>query len=209
MKNDAVNAVKDYGTGFTPYFIPLSLWVGAIMMFFVISAKVEDSMNAGPISTVFGKYLSYGFIGMLQALLVSAVVLTLGLRPQNLPLYFLFNILMSLAFIAIIQCLIFILGDAGRLLAIVLLILQLTSCAGTFPLELVPNFFKVLNPFMPFTYCVSALREIISGNNLPLIGHDMFVLSAILVVFLVISMILKERGDLLQAKMEEKKEVTA
>lgn len=209
MNNEAVNAVKDYGTGFTPYFIPLSLWVGAIMMFFVISAKVEDSMNAGPISTVFGKYLSYGFIGMLQAVLVSAVVLTLGLRPQNLPLYFLFNILMSLAFIAIIQCLIFILGDAGRLLAIVLLILQLTSCAGTFPLELVPNFFKVLNPFMPFTYCVSALREIISGNNLALIGHDMFVLSATLVVFLVISMILKERGDLLQAKMEEKKEVTA
>jgi len=209
LTNEAVNAVKDYGTGFTPYFIPLSLWVGAIMMFFVISAKVEDSMNAGPISTVFGKYLSYGFIGMLQAVLVSVVVLALGLKPQNLPLYFLFNILMSLAFIAIIQCLIFVLGDAGRLLAIVLLILQLTSCAGTFPLELVPDLFKFLNPFMPFTYCVSALREIISGTNLALIGHDMFILTAILFVFLAISMILKERGDLLQARMEEKKEITA
>lgn len=209
MNDEAVNAVKDYGTGFTPYFIPLSLWVGAIMMFFVISSKVEDSMEAGPISTVFGKYLSYGFIGTLQAVLVSAVVLTLGLKPQNVPLYFLFNILMSLSFIAIIQCLIFILGDAGRLLAIVLLILQLTSCAGTFPLEVVPDLFKVLNPYMPFTYCVSALREIISGTNLGLIGHDMFVLTSILVVFLGISMILKERGDLLQAKMVEKKEIGA
>ncbi|MEG0773071.1 YhgE/Pip domain-containing protein [Clostridium sp.] len=209
MKDDAVNAVKDYGTGFTSYFIPLSLWVGAIMMFFVISSKVGDSMDAGPIATVLGKYLSYGFIGTLQAVLVSIAVLALGLKPQNLLLYFLFNILMSLSFIAIIQCLIFSLGDAGRLLAIVLLILQLTSCAGTFPLELVPQFFKVINPYMPFTYCVSALREIISGNNLSLIGHDILILSVILVVFLGISMLLKERGELLQLRMEERKEVEA
>ncbi len=207
LEDTPTNTVKDYGTGFTPYFIPLSLWVGAIMMFFVISARVENNMNAGAISVVTGKYLSYSFIGVLQAVLASIAVLALGLKPENIPLYFAFNILMSLAFIAIMQCLISVLGDAGRLLAIVLLILQLTSCAGTFPLELVPDFFKVLNPFMPFTYCVSGLREIISGTNNAIIVRDIGVLFMITVVFLIISVLLKDRGEKLQDKMEERKEV--
>lgn len=209
LDDTPTNAVKDYGTGFTPYFIPLSLWVGAIMMFFVISARVENSANAGAIAVVTGKYLSYSFIGVLQAVLASLAVLALGLKPENIPLYFAFNILMSLAFIAIMQCLISVLGDAGRLLAIVLLILQLTSCAGTFPLELVPDFFKVLNPFMPFTYCVSGLREIISGTSNTIIARDAGILFAITIVFLTISVILKERGEKLQQKMEERKEAIA
>ncbi|SHK48201.1 putative membrane protein [Clostridium cavendishii DSM 21758] len=209
MNNEALNAVKDYGTGFTPYFIPLSLWVGAIMMFFVISPKVEDEMGAGPKSKVAGKYLSYGFIGLLQSVLVSAVVLTLGLKPNNIVMYFVFNILMSYTFIAIIQCLISLLGDAGRLIAIVLLILQLTSCAGTFPLEVVPDLFKFLNPFMPFTYGVAGLREAISGSDISVIVQSAFVLACIGIVSLVISMIFQEKGELLQQKVEAKKEQAA
>lgn len=207
LDDKPINPVKDYGTGFTPYFIPLSLWVGALMMFFVISPKVDNSINAGRISVVIGKYLSYGFIGVVQAVLASAVVLTLGLKPNNVPMYFIFNIIMSLTFIAIIQSLIFVLGDAGRLSAIVLLILQLTSCAGTFPLEVVPKFFKVLNPYMPFTYCVSGLREIISGTSKVIIWKNSVVLMSILLLFLVISIILKERGEKLQEKVEEKREL--
>ncbi len=200
IKEQPVNPVKNYGTGFAPYFIPLSLWVGALMMFFVITDKIDDDIDASSLSLVAGKYISYGFIGTLQALLVSTVVLTLGLHPTNIVLYYVFNIFMSFAFIAIIQCLVFLLGQVGRAIAIVLLILQLTACAGTFPLEIVPKFFKVLNPFMPFTYCVSALREVISATSVDyaLLAKDFTVLGCILAVALVISVLFKSHADKMQ-----------
>lgn len=209
MSEQPINPVKNYGTGFTPYFIPLSLWVGAIMMFFVITDKVDNSLNASSASVVAGKFLSYGYIGIMQAVLVSTVVLCLGLKPQNYIAYYLFNILMSYVFIAIIQCLIFLLGDPGRLIAIAILILQLTSCAGTFPLEVVPKFFKVLNPYMPFTYCVSALREIISGGNYAVVWKDVAILACVMFVFLFISMVMKGHADKMQELIEKKKEEEA
>lgn len=209
MQDTAVTSVADYGTGFAPYFIPLSLWVGAIMMFFVISTKVDEKIGASKISKVLGKYLSYSFIGVLQAVLASLAVLALGLKPDNMLAYFMINIIMSLTFVAIIQALISILGDAGRLLAIILLILQLTSCAGTFPLELVPNFFKVLNPFMPFTYGVTALRESISGTSATVIFNNSMVLVAVLIVFLIISILLGEFGEKIQQKFHHKKKQLA
>lgn len=206
MDENPINPVKDYGTGFAPYFIPLSLWVGALMMFFVITEKVDGDIEAKPGALVLGKFLSYGYIGILQSVFASVVVLALGLKPANIPLYILFNVFMSFVFIAIIQSLIFLLGEAGRLLAIVLLILQLTSCAGTFPLEVVPSFFKVLNPFMPFTYCVSALRETISGVDYAVFGKDVAVLAGILIGFLIVSVLMKGHADKLQKKLQERKE---
>jgi len=188
MKNEPINKVPNYGTGFAPYFISLSLWIGAIMMFFVISAKTDDDANLSKFDKVIGKYLSFGFIGLLQALLVSTVVMGLGLTP-------------------IIQCLISLFGDAGRLLGIVLLILQLTACAGTFPLEIVPKFFKVINPYMPFTYSVELLREVISANtiNYGIVGKDFLILGIVLLVFLTISIVFKNAGENLQNIIEGRK----
>lgn len=205
IKDNPMYSIKTYGEGFAPYFIPLSLWVGAIMMFFVITDKVDDDIKASPASLVLGKFISYGYIGIMQAVLASIAVLCLGLHPKNIVLYFVFNIFMSYVFIAIIQSLIFLLGQAGRLLSIVLLILQLTSCAGTFPLEVVPKFFKVLNPFMPFTYCSSALRELVGGPDYTIFFKDMGILAAVAVVFLMISVVMKGHADKLQEVIEERK----
>ena len=204
---NAINKVPNYGTGFAPYFIPLSLWIGAIMMFFVIPLNVKGEENLSKFDKVMGKYLSYAFVGVLQAILVSIVVLMLGLETSNVAVYIGTNIFLSLVFISIIQCLISLLGDAGRLLGIVLLILQLTGCAGTFPLEIVPKFFRVINPFMPFTYAVEALREVISADiiNYSIIGKDLLILGLILVVFLAISVTLKNVGERIVEKIEGRK----
>jgi len=207
MNAEAINKIPNYGTGFAPYFIPLSLWIGAIMMFFVIPSKLKDEENLSKFDRVAGKYLSYAFVGILQAILVSIVVLLLGLKATNVGVYFLTNIFLSLVFIAVVQCLISLFGDAGRLLAIILLILQLTACAGTFPLEVVPTLFKVLNPFMPFTYAVQALREVISADiiNYSIIGKDFLILGLILVVFFTISVLLKNVGEKITSTIEGRK----
>ncbi|MDS0524409.1 YhgE/Pip domain-containing protein [Clostridium sp. SHJSY1] len=202
-----INPVPNYGSGFSPYFINLSLWIGAIMMFFVISAKTEQYEGATKFDKAFGKFLSFGFVGILQAVLVGIVVLTLGLSPANMPLYFASLIFFSLVYIAIVQCLISLFGDAGRLLSIVLLILQLTACAGTFPLELVPRFFVVINPFMPFTYSVDALREICSASviNYGVLCKDYIILAIVLVVFLTISIAGATFGEKMQRVIEGRK----
>lgn len=207
MNFDSINKIPNYGTGFAPYFIPLSLWIGAIMMFFVIPSKLKEEENLSKFDRVMAKYLSYAFVGILQAILVSIVVLILGLETSNPAAYIGTNIFLSLVFVSIIQCLISLLGDAGRLLGIVLLILQLTACAGTFPLEVVPKFFRVLNPYMPFTYAVEALREVISAEviNSSVVGKDFLILGVILVVFLAISVSLKNVGEKIAEKIEGRK----
>lgn len=203
ISSQPINPVPDYGTGFAPYFIPLSLWVGAILMFFIISPKADPRFAANSAQAVIGKFLSYAFVGVLQAVLVGAVVLALGLVPNNAGMYFFTIVVMSLVSIAIVQMLISLFGDAGRLIAIVLLILQLTSDAGTFPLELVPNFFRVLNPFMPFTYCVTALREAISGSDILLIWQCIGILAIFFGIFLGLSIAFKTRAEKLQDKVEQ------
>lgn len=206
-----INPVSNYGTGFAPYFIPLSLWVGAAMMFFVITEETDKDIETKTWEVIFGKYLSYVFVGVLQAVFVSITVLILGVNATSVVGLFAINICMSLSFIAINQCLIFLLGNAGRLLSIVLLILQLTSCGGTFPLETEPNFFRALNPIMPYTYCTQALREIISSTviNKSLIMKDLTVLGVYLVVFLIILVIFKDYADRVKHKIREKKEALA
>lgn len=209
INEKAINAVKNYGTGFAPYFISLSLYVGVMLMFFVITEEVDEDIKANPASVVLGKFLSYGIIGVIQAVLASTVVVILGLQPANMLLYFLFNVFSSFVFIAIVQSFVFLLGHAGRLLSIVLLILQLTACAGTFPLEVVPKFFKVLNPFMPFTYTVEALRELISGVDYSVVAKDTGILAITMVTFVIISVVMKGHADKVKEAIQAKKEAVA
>ena len=205
LEEKRIHRVDNYGTGFAPYFIPLSLWVGAIMMFFVISPFFKKEDKKSKLTQVIGKYCAYGFVGLLQGILVSLAVLHLGLEPMQKIRMIGFILLMSLVFVAIMQCLITLLGDAGRIMAIILLILQLTSCGGTFPLELVPNFFRTLNPFMPFTYAVEALRELVSGDNMSVVTKDVLILLAIGAIAIALTTIFVEQGRKITEKMERRK----
>ncbi|AJA46905.1 hypothetical protein CPAST_c08050 [Clostridium pasteurianum DSM 525 = ATCC 6013] len=198
-------ADETYGTALAPYFIPISIWVGALLMFFVIPDTVEKSIKARGKSIVLGKYIVYILVGTLQAVCVSTVVMIIGIRPSNVLALYLFNIFTSWVFIALMQCLIFLLKDVGRLIAIIILVLQLASSAGTFPIELSPKFYRVISPFMPFTYVVSALREIINGINYNVLGKDILFLLAVFIVFFTLSMIFKDKVSKLHEVMESNK----
>ena len=82
----------------------------------------------------------------------------------------------AFAFTAILQFLSAALGTAGKFAAIVLLMLQLTSSGGTFPMQTVPRFFQIINPWLPMTYVVSGLRQAISGGDLRALALDAAVL---------------------------------
>lgn len=98
---------------------------------------------------------------MLLGVLVAAVGLT---TPHPLGLLA-FTVLTALVFTAIHQALVALLGGVGRLVALVLLMLQLTSAGGTYPVETAPGFFRFLSPLLPMTHAVEGLRHLIAGGD--------------------------------------------
>lgn len=185
----SIGDVPNYGTGFAPYFIPLALWVGALILFLVIKTnETAYTGKANRVQIIMSKYLSVIIFGTIQAIVMDTVLIVgLKLSPMHPVLFYLFTILASWSFIAILQFFISILADAGKFIGIVLLMLQLTSAAGTFPIETTPRFFQLINPYLPMTYVVSGLREVISGGDLRSVMSSSILLAIVAVVFMILN----------------------
>ncbi|CAM5252749.1 Phage infection protein OS=Lysinibacillus sphaericus OX=1421 GN=LS41612_08380 PE=4 SV=1 [Lysinibacillus sphaericus] len=90
-------------------------------------------------------------------------------------------------------------GNVGEALAIVMLVLQIAGSGGTYPVELLPTFFQVINPFLPFTYAIGMMREAVGGIIWSKIWIDLTFLLSFWLVFLLFGLFLKK---LLGEKME-------
>jgi putative membrane protein len=179
LQTQRVDPVPDYGTGFAPYFIPLALWVGALMTYFIVrplSGRALASTLPDADVALAGLWPGVVVTSVQAVVLVCVLELTLGLHPVEPAALLLFALVSAFAFTAILQFLSAALGTAGKFVAIVLLMLQLTSSAGTFPLQTVPRFFQLINPWLPMTYVVSGLRQAISGGDLRALTADTAIL---------------------------------
>lgn len=179
MTTNSYDLVANYGSGFAPYFISLALWVGGLLSFFVIdfTKKPKDK------KTAMFKYIILGILGSAQAILLGLVLEhSLGLVVTNQWQFYGFITLMSLTFMAIIQLLVQHLDNIGRYIAILLLILQLASAAGTFPKETLPSFFQIISPVLPMTYSVLGLRDILFTHELSNLWMPLIYFVAILIV---------------------------
>lgn len=179
LDSAALGAVPNYGTGFSPYFIPLALWVGALIAYFLLAPLPERGVREGknPLAAALGGFWPAATLGVVQAvILVLVLQMALGLEAAATPALYLFAVLCALAFVAVLQALNALFGIVGKLLAIVVLMLQLTSAAGTFPIEMLPGFFRTISPYLPMTYAVDGLRQAISSGNMSVLAHDACVL---------------------------------
>ena len=156
-----------YGVGFAPYFLALALWVGAMITYMVLRPLNRRYVLSGAPAyrVALAGLLPAVAVGLAQAtLLFSVVVFGLGLNPVH-PLVTLGLLLLTAtAFAAIMQLLGAALGPAGRIAALALLMLQLTSSGGTYPVQTSPDFFQAIHPLLPMTYVVDALRHAIDGG---------------------------------------------
>ena len=135
-------------------------------------------------------------LGLMQAVLLAFVIKhVLGITVNNPAMLYFACCLVSLSFISIIQFCLVHLGDAGKFVALLLLILQLTSCAGTFPVETTPTFFQKLYPLMPMTYSVQLFKEAISGTWNSIATKAVIVLASVMIVFTLITMFLSAYRD--------------
>ncbi|MFC4077203.1 YhgE/Pip family protein [Salinithrix halophila] len=184
VDKDTVSEVPNYATGFAPYFISLSLWVGAMILFTVLDLKRPILGNHQPLSIP-----SALAVGAMQAiLLVAALIHLVGIRPELTGWLYLFSVLTAFTFTAINHMLVTLFKDVGRFLAIVILMLQLTSSAGTYPVEMLPSFFQDIHPYLPMSYSVEGLRAAISTGDTSLLLHH----SGVLLGYLVGAYLLKE-----------------
>ncbi|ALE91614.1 hypothetical protein AOC05_03440 [Arthrobacter alpinus] len=176
------NKSSSFGVGFAPFFIALAAFVGALISWLLLRALPTRALAAGAsgIRAVLTGLLPALAIGLGQVLIMVAVLLW-GLKLD--PVYPLamaaFIYLTTVTFLALQQMFIIVLGTAaGRVVSLVLLMLMLSSSGGTYPVETTPGFFQALHPFMPATYVVNGLRELMTGG----IDSRMWISVAFLVV---------------------------
>lgn len=190
VDKESVNHVPNYGTGFAPYFISLGLFVGALLIS-IVFPLVEPAIRPKSGAAWFtSKVTVLAFVGLVQTLLTVVIVKWgLGLEVQNFGYFVLTALITSYVFLALIQMLVSILGDPGRFIAIVVLILQLTTSAGTFPLELIPSPLQVFNKLLPMTYTVQAFKSSISTGDTSFLMQNYGVLLGFMIAFLVITFV--------------------
>lgn len=190
IEEHKLNEVPNYGTGFSPYFLSLGLFVGALISTLVVPIRGSSVAEATGWNRFVSRTLAFTGMSVIQAILSVALVLyVLKLEVQSVPMFYLFTFVTSLCFMFIIQALVTWLDNPGRFLAILILIFQLTTSAGTFPLELIPDWMKVLNPLLPMTYSVLGYKAVISSGEIGVAWQNIGILAGFGLVFLAITML--------------------
>ncbi|GLY04827.1 MULTISPECIES: YhgE/Pip domain-containing protein [Actinoplanes] len=173
------NPAGTYGVGFAPYFLALALWVGAMINYMLLRPINRRYLMAGhPLRVALAGLLPGVVMGAVQATLLYAVVhLGLGLDPVHPWATWALMVGTGTVFAAVMQLLGALLGPAGRVAALVLLMLQLTSSGGTYPVQTTPWIFQAVHPLLPMTYVVEALRHAVDGGPVTTIVHAAVVLA--------------------------------
>lgn len=186
VENEKINEVPNYGTGFAPYFLSLGLFVGALLLSIVYPLREPASTPKSATHWFMSKFIVLVTIGIFQALIASGILLIgLGLEVQSVPLFILYAIITSLTFITLIQFLVTCFGDPGRFAAIIILILQLTTSAGTFPLELIPKALQFFNALLPMSYSVSGFKAVISSGDYNVMWQNAGILLSFTIFFMI------------------------
>ncbi|MFA7169563.1 MAG: YhgE/Pip domain-containing protein [Candidatus Paceibacterota bacterium] len=196
IENSSEGANETYGSGFAPYFIPLALWMGALILTLVKPTR-DTKLNLSDVSKAeitIGKFIPLALVGICQALLLAlSIIYGLGLSTA-FPVYFiLFCILISFASISIMQFLSFSLGKVGELIGIIVLMIQLTSASGTFPVQSAPRFFQLCSPLVPMSYAIRGLRIFILGGNMQIALNQVLALVTFIFVFLALKTLITKR----------------
>lgn len=163
-----VSRAEGFGEGFAPFFLPLALFVGALITWLLLRPLPTRAL-ATPASG--WRVTLAGFVPAM-ALGVAQVAVMLGVVHYGLGLHLSsavgtigFTLLVAAAFLALQQMLTAVLGPAaGKVAILALLMLQLASSGGTYPVETTPAFFRAINPFLPMSYAVTGLRQVITGT---------------------------------------------
>jgi len=153
--------VPNNGTALTPNFVPLALWVGAVMAAFLVHLQriAEPLVGLPRAAQVAGKLLLPAAVVVLQAVLMALMLAAVLHVPVAQPAAFLLTLVVSsLSFLLIVFAMVRLLGDLGRVLALLLLVVQVSAAGALLPIELSDAAFQAVHPYLPLTWVVQAVR---------------------------------------------------
>lgn len=187
-KQEKYSDVPNYGHALAPYFMSVSLFVGCLVFNFVYPIrKIADRKNSNATQWFMSK-LTIGLItSSMMALIIGTVMRMIGLEVAQ-PMNFYMTLLVTAwLFMFMIMFLAMSFDNPGRFIAVLLLVMQLGSSGGVFPMPLISKFYNVLNPFMPMTYSIYSLRQAIStGLGDEFYRNSMLILVILAIVFIIL-----------------------
>ena len=178
------NKVEKNGIGMAPYMISVALFVAAISTNIIFSTLPSGQAPKTKRDWLKARIEVNGVISVVAGVLVYGAVHLIGLSANHEWATLGLIVLASMTFMALVTALVTWDSKLGAFASLILLLLQLASSAGTYPLELTSKIFQVINPWLPMSYSVSGLRQTISMNGQ--IGSQVLFLAFVLVLFMVL-----------------------
>ncbi|MEN1974475.1 YhgE/Pip domain-containing protein [Cellulomonas olei] len=191
LDSSDVARAEGFGEGFAPFFIPLALFVGALITWLLLRPVPTRALGT-PVAgwrTAVAGFLPALAIGVAQvAVMLGVIHWGVGLQLDTAVGTIGFTLLVAATFLALQQMLMAVLGPAaGKVAVLALLMLQLASSGGTYPVETTPAFFRAIHPLLPMSYAVTGLRQTITGGADGRLWLSVAVLGAVLVGSLAIT----------------------
>ncbi|PZM87500.1 MAG: hypothetical protein DLD55_01095 [candidate division SR1 bacterium] len=200
-------SIPNYGSAMSPFFTTLAIWVGSLLSISLFTTKSREKAfyHCKNYQKYLGKWLFFLSIALLQALVVAlGDVFLLKAYVADFWAFLGVALWAATVFSLIVYTTVSSFGSAGKAMVIVFLVLQLSGAGGTFPIELSSPFFQAINPFLPFTYAIAAMREAVGGVVWEIYLPNLLVLLGFFGFFLLMGLFLKPHIAAFVARFEQK-----
>ena len=210
VERTEIYETSTFGVGLTPFYTTLAIWVGVLLLSSMLTTEcepIEGLSNLSLMKQHFGKMLTYLAISLVQTIIVVlGDKYILGVKPDNFLLMIAFAILASITFVIIMFTLVSIIGNIGKAIAVVIMVMQIAGSGGLYPIQTNPRIFGILQPLWPFTYVIDGFRQAIAGPVWSSVRRDVIALIIISVAFLLLGLLRKplhKAAHLLEHKFKE------
>ncbi len=205
LEKNRMYQVDTYGSALAPFYIPISLWIGCIIAIAMITMRIKKGIKTYTAESVFiGRMGLFIIIGTIQAILVAIGSILLHVQMTSALLFTLTTLYIGLCAMIVVYSLTSAFGNAGKAIAIIILVLQITATGGIFPVEILPPFFQSIHPFLPLSYAVGALREVVGGVIWPIFWYNIAMLAIFPIATFLLTLLIKEKVDKRAMWMEGK-----
>lgn len=187
IETEKIYPVENYGSAMASFYTVLSIWVGALILVAIIHVGVKPQKEHPQFShteAFFGRYITFFLIGQAQALLVTLGDLYyIGIQCVSPFKFWLAAAITSFVFSIFMYSLTVAFGNVGEALAVVIMVIQVAGAGCTFPIEVLPEVYRKIYEYLPFTYAMNAMKETVGGQY----GMDYWKYLGILLIFAVIA----------------------
>ena len=165
IRAESVYPVESYGAAMAPFYSMLAIWVGCIILNAILKVDTPiELIGATSRQKFFGRYLIFALLSLIQAMVImGGDLLIFGMDCAHPGLFLLSGVVTSLTCSMLAYSMAIAFGNIGKALFVVFLIIQIAGSGGSYPIELLPDFFQQVYLFFPFPYAINAMREAIAG----------------------------------------------